>query len=121
MSMTDLSPFLAQILLAALVSSLQQAVQHWFPWRMLLRRDLPRVAAYVIGTLAYLVPLTILFLWWEQATASVPPYLHLLAVWACVGSSGAAVILVRAADWFMDEMLQHQEEKELHHAAQKRS
>ena len=38
--------------LAALVGAMQQAIQHWFPWQLFLGRALPRVAAYVIGTLA---------------------------------------------------------------------
>jgi hypothetical protein len=94
--------FLSQIALAALVGAMQQVIQHYFPWRLLLRVELPRVAAYVIGTLAYLVPLSVLFALWDKTLVLVPHWAHLLAVWACVGASGAAVALVRSADWMLE-------------------
>jgi hypothetical protein len=94
--------YVHQIALAALVGAMQQVIQHWFPWRLVLRRELPRVAAYIIGTLAYLVPLSVLFATWDMTSVVVPAYVHLSAVWACVVASGAAVVVVRLADWMID-------------------
>lgn len=88
-----------QIGIAALVGALAQAVQHWFPWHTVFGRELHRVVAYVIGTLAYLVPVSVLFAYWDVTGWAVPSYLHLVTVWACVIASGLAVLFVRCIDW----------------------
>lgn len=103
---------IAQIALAALIGAMQQAIQHWFPWRLFLRRDLPRVAAYIIGTLAYLLPLSILFIHWQQQAYPLSSYTYLAAVWACVIASGLTVLIVRAIDWGMDRITRSYEGEE---------
>lgn len=91
-----------EIVLAAAFGALQQALQHWFPWRLVLRMELPRVAAYVIGTLAYLVPITVLFSTWSQSGRSISSLAHLVAIWSCVVASGGSVVVVRSVDWVVD-------------------
>lgn len=90
-----------EIFLAALVGAMQQAIQHWFPWRMLFKTELPRVVAYTIGTLGYLVPVSVLYWYWEM-NGSVMPYAHLVALWSCVVGSGMAVVITRSVDWLLD-------------------
>jgi hypothetical protein len=103
---------LSQIALAALVSGMQQCIQHYFPWGLIFRRELPRVIAYAIGTLAYIVPLTVLFIQWDKCNVTAPG-IHLLALWVCVSASGAAVILVRGIDWMLDRVRRSYEDEEL--------
>lgn len=98
--------------IAALVSGMQQMIQHYFPWGLVFRRELPRVMAYIIGTLAYMVPLTCLFVYWESHQVAAH-YAHLAAVWACVSASGAAVVLARLIDWALDRVLRSYEHEEL--------
>jgi hypothetical protein len=93
-----ISTLIHQIALAALVGAMQQAIQHWFPWKLVFGRNLHRVVAYIIGTLGYLVPLTVLFAHWDMAALYVPRYVHLAAVWSCVLASGLAVLFTRAVD-----------------------
>ena len=90
-----------EIALAALIGAMQQVSQHYFPWPMIFRRELPRVPAYVMGTLAYLVPVTVVYAHWELSNSVLPEWAHLAALWASVVASGAAVVLVRFIDWAM--------------------
>lgn len=87
-----------QIVLTCLFSVLIMWVEHWFPWRILIRRDLPRLAAYVIGTSGVIIPISYLFWLW---THTPPPSnnLFLIALWADVIASGLAVGLAYGLDW----------------------
>lgn len=100
-----------EIFLAALVGAMQQAIQHWFPWRLLFKVELPRVAAYTIGTLGYLVPVSVLYWHWELAGMSVP-YAHLAALWSCVIGSGVAVVITRIVDWLLDTLTKLREARQ---------
>jgi hypothetical protein len=91
-----------EVALAALIGAMQQAIQHWFPWRLVFHRELPRVVAYIIGTLGYLIPLTVLYVHWGQSGDVLPVWAHLSALWACVVASGGMVLFVRAVDWLLD-------------------
>lgn len=103
---------ISQIALAALVAGMQQIIQHYFPWGLIFRRELPRVLAYIVGTLAFMVPLTWLFVIWELGGVHAS-YAHLVAAWACVGASGLAVVLVRGIDWLLDRVLRSYEHEEI--------
>jgi hypothetical protein len=97
------------IALSALVSALIQAVSHWFPWRLVLGRALPRVWAYIVGVLGFLAPLTVLFWSWGA-------WLYLAALWACVVSSGLAVVLAYAIDEIANRVRLAHELQELYDA-----
>ncbi len=104
-----------QIALTALVGALQQGCQHYFPWGLVFRRELPRVLAYTTGTLAYLIPLTVLFLYWDRA-GYTGQYAHLIALWACVIASELAVVVCRGMDWALDRIQRSYEHEELSNA-----
>lgn len=106
------SEIIKGIALAAAFGAIQQVAQHYFPWGMIFRKELPRVVAYIIGTLAYLMPLTVLFWHWDLTVFMVPRWAHLVAVWACVGASGFAVIFVRGLDWVLDRITRSFEHEE---------
>jgi hypothetical protein len=94
---------------AAVIAALIQWIAHWFPWRMLIGRELPRVAAYAVGVLGFMTPLSVLFI--EQQAWDA-----LLAAWAVVAASGMAVMGAHAADWVMDRVRRSYEHEELIHA-----
>lgn len=79
--------------------------QHYFPWRRLLGKDLPRVAAYVMGVLAMLVPLTLLFLVWGWMQGAQALHLYgwaVAAMWLVAVSGGAAVMACYLVDGWLD-------------------
>lgn len=87
-----------QIVLTSLFSILVMWVEHWFPWQMVLRRQLPRLAAYVMGVLGILGPLTYLYCLWVNVPP-INPWFYLIALWAIIFSSGLAVALAYLFDW----------------------
>lgn len=44
------------IQIVCIMSAALLVAEHYFPWARILRRELPRPAAYIIGALAILVP-----------------------------------------------------------------
>jgi hypothetical protein len=94
------------ILLTCVVAELLLFVEHWFPWRLMLGRDLPRLAAYVLGVLAMMGPLTGLFAHWGEMEA-------VIGMWAVVASGGLAVVMAHGADWVMGRLALAVELKEL--------
>lgn len=93
------------IALAAAFGAITQAAQHYFPWGLIYRRELPKVPAYIMGTLGWVLPLTVLFWAWDSSLVAVPRWMYLVAVWACVSASGLAVVAVRGLDWVLDRVV----------------
>lgn len=85
-----------EICVAVLVAMLALLALHWLPWRLLLGRELPRPAAYIVGTLAMVLPLTVLFAIWQE-------WLAVAALWAVVVGSGAAVLGAYLLDGWLHE------------------
>lgn len=120
----------AQVALAAAFAFMGELVLHWFPWRLILRRDLSRVLAYILGVLAFSGPFSLLLLWIRLYTpafplpdnllisASASSLVHriLVAFWACVLAAGGAVILAYTSDHLADVVTQRAELQELDHA-----
>jgi hypothetical protein len=96
-------------LLTALVSALIQAVLHWFPWRMVLARDLPRIPAYILGVLGVALPLSGLYWYWCDVSA-------LVSLWVVIAASGSSVIGAYAIDWTLDRVRQSYEHEERNEA-----
>ena len=91
-----------QICVASVIAVLAQLALHWLPWKMLLGRELPRPAAYALGTLAISLPLTGLFLAWGIVEA-------VLALWSVVIGSGAAVAGAYLLDAWLHARQAHKE------------
>jgi hypothetical protein len=81
--------------LVVLFSCLLLALLHYFPWRGLLRNDLPVLARYVVGVLALVTPLSVL--WVVQAD-----WANLVLTWAVVICGGLTVVLLHALDGTID-------------------
>ena len=94
------------ILLTAVVAGLIQAIEHWFPWRMILGKDLPRISAYTLGVLGFALPLSALFSYWQFWSA-------LAALWSVIVTSGCAVALAYGIDWLLDRVRQSYEHEEM--------
>lgn len=91
--------------LAAVVAALIEAALHWFPWRMFVRRDLPRPVAYIFGVLGIEIPLTWLFWVWADFQA-------LAALWIVTCAAGLMVLLAYGLDWLAITISQNREMKE---------
>lgn len=74
--------------------------EHWFPWELALRRKLPRLAAYVVGVLAMIIPLSGLYWHWLTHPCTYP-YCYLVALWSVVIVGGLAVISAWGVDWVL--------------------
>ncbi len=96
---------MTDIYLAALIVFLSQLTLHYAPWPMLFQgKPLHPLVNYSTGVLAMVVPLTVLYWYWQRTWYWVLNA-HLIALWAVVLASGLAVggaylldaILVRTA------------------------
>lgn len=69
---------------------------HYFPWRMLLRgKELPRLAAYTLGSLGMMVPLSTWL--WQSGEFEV-----IKALWLVVCSAGLMVFALYGLDHYLD-------------------
>ena len=69
---------------------------HYFPWRMLLRgKKLPRLAAYTLGLLGMMVPLTIWL--WQIGELEV-----IKALWMVIVAAGMTVFALYGLDHYLD-------------------
>lgn len=64
---------------------------HYFPWRLMLKNDLPKVAAYTLGVAGLMVPFTGWL--WEQGYQDV-----INTLWAVIFAGGAMVAALYAFD-----------------------
>lgn len=103
--------------LAALVAALIQCVSHWFPWRAAMRRELPRIPAYVLGMLGILLPVSGLYWQWDVNAVGLPQHAHLVGLWVCVVASGLAVMIAYGIDWLVDMLARLRESREREDAA----
>jgi hypothetical protein len=83
------------ILIAALVTALILIVEHYFPWPMLIGRELRPVECYIAGVLAIHLPLTTLLLLWSSWEA-------LAALWILTAAGGLVVMASHALDHYLD-------------------
>jgi uncharacterized membrane protein YgcG len=80
----------ADVVIAVVMVWLLLWVQHWFPWQLMLRRQLPRLVAYVLGVLAMALPLTVLW-WHDRGIVTV--------LWSVIVAAGAATVSAYAIDY----------------------
>ena len=79
---------------------------HYFPWRILLRgRKLPRLAAYTLGLLGMMGPLT---KWlWQIGEVEI-----IKALWAVVIAAGFTVFSLYGLDHYLDLIMRNIEATE---------
>lgn len=86
---------LSPILIAALLSALILSIEHYFPWRLLIGRDLRPVECYIAGILAIHLPFSTLLVLWELWAA-------LVALWTITITGGLVVIASYTLDHYLD-------------------
>lgn len=75
---------------------ISEAFLHYFPWRKILKgRELPRVAAYVLGILGLMVPFTI----WLIGLGN---YDIAKTLWLIIVSGGASVLALYGLDYVVE-------------------
>ncbi len=79
------------VVLVVLFTCILLALLHYFPWRGLLKRDLPILARYTIGVLALMAPASVL--WTVQKEWS-----NLILMWSVVICGGLTVFLLHVLD-----------------------
>lgn len=70
---------------------------HYFPWRMLLGRELPRLAAYTLGMLGMMVPLSL----WLMDRGEIE---ILQALWTVIFTAGLTVFALYGLDHYLELM-----------------
>lgn len=106
-----------EVSIAAVVAALIQCVSHWFPWRLVLHRELPRIAAYVLGMLGILLPVSGLYWHWDVNAVGLARHAYLAGLWVCVVASGLAVVIAYGIDWLVDVRARLRESNEREDAA----
>ena len=94
------------------IAMLAELGLHYFPWRMLLKGELPRVAAYVLGVLGLMVPFT--FYLWERGDADV-----ICALWEVIGAGGLTVMALYGLDHWLSLQRELMETREREQALSK--
>lgn len=77
--------------IAVMFSCFCLALEHYIPWRGILRKDLPRLARYTMGVLTLIIPLSVV--WVKQQDWS-----NLILVWACIIAGGLTVYVLHLVD-----------------------
>ena len=95
-----------EILLTALIAVLLELVMHWFPWRMILRRDLTRPAAYVLGVFGIAGPVSVLWALWGMINV-------VISLWAVIVATGLAVVGAYDIDALLNRLMRGSEAEEL--------
>jgi hypothetical protein len=85
---------------------LSEAFLHYFPWKLLLRgKDLPRLAAYSLGLLGMMVPLSV-WLWLRHEIE----LLHVL--WMVTVGAGLTVFALYGLDRYIELEWRNREARE---------
>jgi hypothetical protein len=85
---------------------LSEAFLHYFPWKLLLRgKELPRLAAYSLGLLGMMVPLSVWL--WQRGEVEI-----LRVLWLVVGSAGLIVFALYGLDRYIELEWQNMEARE---------
>ena len=90
------------VLMALAISG--QLAAHYFPWKRLMHRELPRPLAYIIGVAIMITPYAV----WLGMTGA---YSNLVGLLVVVFSSGLAVLLAYLLDAWLSTRAQAEIEK----------
>jgi hypothetical protein len=97
-----------EFVVAALVVFVQGFL-HYFPWVKVLRRKLPRLAAYTLGVAGLMVPFSV-WLFGRDPWAVV-------VLWITICAGGLSVGLWWLVDWVVDQWHGHRNASERERAA----
>jgi hypothetical protein len=85
-----------KLVVLLVVVIMAEALLHYIPWRKILRgEELPRLAAYTLGLLGMMVPLSVWL--WDSNECAVMQIL-----WAVIASAGITVFALYGFDRYLD-------------------
>lgn len=94
--------------IAALASCVIVIAGHYFPWRSVLQRELPRTGSYLIGLTAVLVPYTVLL-------TTYPGWISIEiigAIWAIALVALITVYVLQLIDGYLEQRARAREAEE---------
>ncbi len=71
--------------------------EHYFPWRSIFGKELPRLLAYVLGVLGLMVPFTAWLL--ERGNREIA-----IILWVVLSAGGLAVGALYLFDWLINQV-----------------
>jgi len=81
-------------ILLVVIVMISEGLLHYFPWKMLLRgRELPRVAAYILGVLGLMAPFTAWL--WERGEMEI-----IRMLWMVIVAGGLMVLALYGLDHY---------------------
>lgn len=86
---------IGEIIVTAVIAILLLLVEHYWPWKAILRKPLGILPRYVSGVLALQIPLSLLFLYWGAVDV-------IYAMWVVTVSGGAAVYATHRLDRWIE-------------------
>ena len=88
------------------IVSLSEALLHYFPWRKLLRgKELPRLAAYTLGLLGMMIPLSAWL--WERNEMEI-----IQTLWIVIITAGVVVFALYGFDHYLHLEMRNMEADE---------
>ncbi|MDR3572885.1 MAG: hypothetical protein P4L50_03405 [Anaerolineaceae bacterium] len=93
------------ISVAVICTVLIIAVEHYLPWQIMLGKHLPRIPAYILGTLATALPFSVLL--WLVGEGVIA-----IAFWGLLLSAGVATVACYALDSYLDHRSRAHEAEE---------
>ena len=91
--------FSLSLVVTAIVAILIVLVEHYLPWNLLLLKPRPgRIASYIMGVMAFAIPLTLLFSLVDLTRVQV-----VISLWVVITASGLGTL----AGYGLDNWLDH--------------
>ena len=100
------------IAITTLISVLTLIAEHYFPWGVMVGKQLPRITAYVLGILGLIVPLSLLYCFW-LLDPPTEEWAYLAALLSVVIFGGLAVIGCYGLDWLITQVIRAKELQEI--------
>ena len=91
--------------ITVIVVALSLLLEHWAPWQKIFQRRFHVVVNYMLGVLALIVPLTVLYWTWGSLR-------EIVALWSVVVAGGLTVMLAYAVDDWAEARLARREAEE---------
>lgn len=104
--------FSLSLTITAIVAILIILVEHYLPWNLLLLKPRPgRIASYIMGVMAFAIPLTLLFSLVELTRTQL-----VISLWVVIFSAGLGTVAAYGLDNWLDHRNRANEAEERENA-----
>lgn len=104
--------FSLSLVVTAIVAMLIVLVEHYLPWNLLLLKPRPgRIASYIMGVMAFAIPLTLLFSLVELTQVQL-----IISLWVVIVAAGLGTIAAYGLDSWLDHRSRAREAEERENA-----